>query len=191
MVASRRRPDPPTAARNAHADQVVVRGQVYHKLEGIGKGGSSRVYRVLDEDHHMLALKEVDLSDADPAAVRSFKNEIALLEKLQGEPHIIRLYNWEHQPQERVLRIVMECGDVDLAKMLINIRDSSSTNQGPRYPVIDENHLRLFFQQMLAAVGAVHRQSIVHSDLKPANFLCVKGALQLIDFGIASKIQVN
>lgn len=34
-------------------------------------------------------------------------------------------------------------------------------------------------------VQVVHDARIVHSDLKPANFLCVKGRLKLIDFGIA------
>ena len=43
--------------------------------------------------------------------------------------------------------------------------------------------------QMLHAVQTVHDQRIVHSDLKPANFLLVEGTLKLIDFGIASAIQ--
>jgi serine/threonine protein kinase len=34
----------------------------------------------------------------------------------------------------------------------------------------------------------VHEQRIVHSDLKPANFLLVEGQLKLIDFGIAKAI---
>lgn len=38
------------------------------------------------------------------------------------------------------------------------------------------------------AVCGVHEQRIVHSDLKPANFLLVEGQLKLIDFGIAKAI---
>jgi serine/threonine-protein kinase TTK/MPS1 len=35
----------------------------------------------------------------------------------------------------------------------------------------------------------VHKFNIVHSDLKPANFLLVQGRLKLIDFGIANAIR--
>ena len=47
----------------------------------------------------------------------------------------------------------------------------------------------LYAPQMLLAVQTVHEERIVHSDLKPANFLLVEGTLKLIDFGIASAIQ--
>lgn len=43
-------------------------------------------------------------------------------------------------------------------------------------------------QQMLEAVNTIHEERIVHSDLKPANFLLVRGSLKLIDFGIAKAI---
>jgi len=41
---------------------------------------------------------------------------------------------------------------------------------------------------MLEAVHVIHEEKIVHSDLKPANFVLVKGELKLIDFGIANAI---
>ena len=39
------------------------------------------------------------------------------------------------------------------------------------------------------AVDTIHEARIVHSDLKPANFLMVEGQLKLIDFGIAKAIK--
>lgn len=44
------------------------------------------------------------------------------------------------------------------------------------------------FIQMLEAVQVIHEERMVHSDLKPANFVLVKGSLKLIDFGIAKAI---
>lgn len=41
---------------------------------------------------------------------------------------------------------------------------------------------------MLEAVHVVHLQNVVHTDLKPANFVLVKGRLKLIDFGISKAI---
>lgn len=41
---------------------------------------------------------------------------------------------------------------------------------------------------MLEAVNMIHEERLVHSDLKPANFLLVRGSLKLIDFGIAKAI---
>jgi serine/threonine protein kinase len=41
---------------------------------------------------------------------------------------------------------------------------------------------------MLSAVQVVHDEAVVHTDLKPANFVLVKGRLKLIDFGISKAI---
>lgn len=49
--------------------------------------------------------------------------------------------------------------------------------------------VRHYWKEMLECVEAVHARNIVHSDLKPANFLLVQGRLKLIDFGIANAIQ--
>lgn len=43
----------------------------------------------------------------------------------------------------------------------------------------------------MEAVHVIHEARIIHSDLKPANFLLVEGRLKLIDFGIANALQVS
>lgn len=50
---------------------------------------------------------------------------------------------------------------------------------------------KLTLQQILLAVNTIHEERIVHSDLKPANFLLVRGSLKLIDFGIAKAIMCD
>ncbi|KAK7373116.1 hypothetical protein VNO80_06513 [Phaseolus coccineus] len=80
--------------------------------------------------------------------------------------------------------MVLEYGEIDLAHMLSQKwKELDGNNQ-----TIDANWLRFYWQQILQAVNTIHEERIVHSDLKPANFLLVKGSLKLIDFGIAKAI---
>lgn len=168
---------------------IYVNGISYEKLSWIGKGGSGKVSKVLSPDRQIFALKEVDLAGHDDATRDSFLNEKNLLLKLQGQPRIIKLIDAELETETMTLKMIMECGEVDLAQLLQDFKISRST-EVPRYPCIDENHLRLYVQQMLEALTCIHKHNIVHGDLKPANFLSVKGNLKLIDFGIASGIEV-
>lgn len=50
---------------------------------------------------------------------------------------------------------------------------------------------KFYFSEMLKCVQAIHEHGVVHADLKPANFLLVKGRLKLIDFGIAAAIPAD
>ncbi|VDL80115.1 unnamed protein product [Nippostrongylus brasiliensis] len=71
----------------------------------------------------------------------------------------------------------MEKGDIDLATFLKTRRTE-----------IDSAFIKYHWNEMLRCVKVIHDRKIVHSDLKPANFLLVKGNLKLIDFGIAAGI---
>ena len=48
--------------------------------------------------------------------------------------------------------------------------------------------LRYYWEQMLEAVQTVHDAGVVHADIKPNNFVLVKGHLKLIDFGLAVEV---
>lgn len=157
--------------------KVVINGQRYIKLEQIGSGGSSKVYRMLGPDLKVYALKKIKLKKLDAQSIAQYTNEINLLKKLQGNPHIIRLIAAEQDLQQRQINVVMEHGEIDLSERLSALKGD-----------MDENMLRVIWSQMLKAVNAIHQKRIIHGDLKPANFLFVNGALKLIDFGIAKTI---
>lgn len=55
----------------------------------------------------------------------------------------------------------------------------------------DASFVRHYWKEMLECLQTIHEYDIVHSDLKPHNFVLVQGRLKLIDFGIANAIQTD
>jgi len=161
---------------------LKVHGSTYAKLGVIGKGGSCKVYRALSKKCTVVAIKKVKLAGMDAKAIEGYANEISLLKRLRGNPAIIQMYDSEVDLQRQSIFVVMEVGEVDLNHVLQQ-RALSDTSRS-----LNMNFIRLTWQQMLSAVHCIHEERIIHSDLKPANFLFVRGALKLIDFGIAKAI---
>ncbi len=166
-----------------HEDNILkVNNSTYAKLGVIGKGGSCKVYRALSKKCSVVAIKKVKLAGMDRKAIEGYANEISLLKRLRGNPAIIQMYDSEVDIQRKSIFLVMELGEVDLNNVLQQ-RALSKTSRS-----LNMNFIRLTWQQMLSAVHCIHEERIIHSDLKPANFLFVRGALKLIDFGIAKAI---
>jgi serine/threonine-protein kinase TTK/MPS1 len=174
-------------------DTVTVRNIRYTKLECVGRGGSSKVYKVMAPNKKIFALKRIRLTGCDAEAASGFLDEITLLTKLRGKSNIIQLIDSEVHKVQNLIYMVLEYGDIDLARLLQKQEASRREREGPlpqgQMQPADENFIRLYWQQMLQAVDTIHKERIVHSDLKPANFLVVEGQLKLIDFGIAKAIQ--
>lgn len=76
----------------------------------------------------------------------------------------------------------MELGETDLDAIL-------KRQKGVENSRLDLGLIRYYWKEMLECVASVHEYGILHSDLKPANFLLVGGRLKLIDFGIVGTIQ--
>jgi serine/threonine-protein kinase TTK/MPS1 len=180
---------------------MVVRGTPYLNLGRIGNGGSSKVYKVLSAANMQIyAVKVVNLVDQDESVIRQYINEVALLkdftsrameakQRMRDNPqsppynhNIIELIDFEHNKEKKMLLIVLEFAEIDLHKLLKNYGGHLVNNL---------NLLRYYWEGMLRAVQTVHEHRIVHSDLKPPNFVVVKGQVKLIDFGIAKAISQN
>eukprot|EP00798_Chlamydomonas_sp_ICE-L_P023347 gene23347-30598_t len=154
----------------------------------------SQSEQVLGCNRQIYGLKRVRLQNKDPEAIKGFIDEIALLKQLRNTPNIIQLIDAQVFREEGLIYMVLEYGDIDLARLLHNHEESrksraeGASGAGPDSGSMDENFVRLYWQQMLQAVQGIHEMRIVHSDLKPANFMLVQGQLRLIDFGIAKSI---
>lgn len=160
---------------------ISVNGKFFTRMDCIGRGGSSKVYRVMAENFKVFALKRVTLEDQDELAIRGYKGEIELLRKLEKVDRVVRLFDYEINEEKHTLSVLMEMGESDLNRVLglrLNAQDA----------VFDITSTRYFWKEMLECVQAVHEYDIVHSDLKPANFLLLQGRLKLIDFGISNAI---
>jgi serine/threonine-protein kinase TTK/MPS1 len=95
-----------TSHANSKRNKLKVNGKQFTRLDCIGRGGSSRVYRVMAENSKFFALKRVSLDDADEETVRGFKGEIDLLKKLEDVERVIRLYDWELNEEKATLSVV-------------------------------------------------------------------------------------
>ncbi|KAI7964526.1 hypothetical protein MJO29_002624 [Puccinia striiformis f. sp. tritici] len=173
----------PLEANRIEKNMIVVNGIEYSRQCVIGRGGSSKVFRagLGDGSPKMVAIKVVGLKQADRQTYLTFCNEIALLQRLRGHDRIINLIDSATDHERRKVWLVMELGETDLNQLL---------NRQIGKP-ISFRFIKHIWEQMLEAVHAVHEEGIIHTDLKPANFVLVQGSVKIIDFGIAKAVPAD
>ncbi|KAI7871809.1 kinase-like domain-containing protein [Spinellus fusiger] len=172
-------PHLPTAKKVESPDIITVKNTTYRIISLAGSGGTSKVYSVIDEySKELFAMKRISIDTKDKSTLNLYMNEINLLVSLNTHEQIVKMHDYEVNEQKQALFIVMELGETNMDKFM----------QAQRLKDLNFSFVRYFWQQMVEAVRAVHSMKIVHSDLKPANFMLVKGKVKLIDFGIANKI---
>lgn len=165
-------------------ETVTVCDKDYYILNEIGEGGSSKVYQVCDfQKNEFYALKVVDMSKMAETLKSSLEKEIEILNMLKGCKRVIQLYAYEMNRETEKLMLVMEKGDSDLNTVLHKMIQNDSKKKG-----LDLHTIKHYWNEMLKAVDEIHKKGVVHSDLKPVNFVIVKGYLKIIDFGIADAI---
>lgn len=162
--------------------QVKVNDKTYKILRKIGSGGSAKVYEGFEpQTSQSVAIKIINIAQADKRAQDSYFNEKCILTKLRDSRHVVRMYDSEYKSDCKELVIVMEKGEADLSQVI----ESHFRN---RDKVIDGIFIKFYWRGMVMAVNDIHQRGIVHADLKPVNFILVKNEIKLIDFGIADTV---
>lgn len=154
----------------ASAARVAPR---YELGEELGRGSQGATHRAWDRElGRAVALKFVHA--ADDAARRQFRDEARALAQLV-HPHVLEIYDVDVSQDPWVLAMPV-CEGGTLAR-------AAATGLPWR------RTLELF-RDVAAALAAIHRENLLHRDVKPSNlFLTADGTVKVGDFGLASPIE--
>ncbi|XP_068655529.1 protein IMPAIRED IN BABA-INDUCED STERILITY 1-like [Aristolochia californica] len=155
---------------------VPLKADNFEKLEKIGQGTYSSVFRARDLDTgKIVALKKVRFDNFDPESVRFMAREIQILRRLD-HPNIVKLEGLIASKLSCSIYLVFEYMDHDLAGL------SSCPDIN-----FSESQVKCYMHQLLSGLNHCHSRGIMHRDIKGSNLLVNnEGILKMADFGLAN-----
>ncbi|KAE8678088.1 Cyclin-dependent kinase C-1 [Hibiscus syriacus] len=152
------------------------RADSFEKLDKIGQGTYSNVYRARDLDQKkVVALKKVRFDNLEPESVRFMAREIHILRRLDHQ-NVIKLEGLVTSRMSCSLYLVFEYMEHDLAGL--------ASHPGLKF---SESQVKCYVQQLLCGLDHCHSRGVLHRDIKGSNLLIDNnGILKIADFGLAS-----
>jgi predicted Ser/Thr protein kinase len=162
---------------------VIKHGVSVHgyRIERVlGRGGMGVVYLAVDEelDGQQVALKIVARPHAGTAGIERLRKEVRLAQRVT-HPGVCRIYDLENADDTWMIKMEYVAGET-LAQRL-------------RRGACAVPEILRIAREIVEALGAAHRQGVVHRDLKPQNVMIEAdtGRVVLMDFGIAHQVEVT
>ena len=148
----------------------------YEVVSFIGAGSYGHVYKIREPAplSRILALKVLRLDQFNEKALGSFFDEARRIADLQ-HPNILPVYNFGKLEDERPY-LVMEYAPQTIYDLF------RKADRSRRFAFAEE--LVPYVQQAANALSFVHKNGLIHQDVKPGNLLIGRnGQLLLSDFG--------
>ncbi|CAH9085831.1 unnamed protein product [Cuscuta epithymum] len=154
----------------------------WRKGEMIGCGAFGRVYMGMNLDSgELIAVKEVSIAASSAsreraqAHIRELEEEVNLLKNL-SHPNIVRYLGTARE--EGSLNILLEF-----------VPGGSISSLLGKFGSFPEPVIRMYTKQLLIGLEYLHKNGIMHRDIKGANILVDnKGCIKLADFGASKKV---
>jgi len=167
-----------TRVAEKHPHMLPPRIGRYDVSAELGRGATSIVYKGVDPaDQRVVAIKSLQRNGADGDAdadsiLQRFRNEAKAVGRLR-HPGIVA---------------VDEFGEDGLHSWIAMeyVEGRSLDDVLSRNPLLGQERALAILDELLDALGCVHREGICHRDVKPANILLTSaGRVKLTDFGVA------
>ncbi|MCO5562608.1 hypothetical protein L7F22_016236 [Adiantum nelumboides] len=155
---------------------IPRRADSFEKLDKIGQGTYSNVYKARDLDSRkIVALKKVRFDTLEPESVRFMAREILVLRRLDHR-NVIKLEGLVTSRMSCSLYLVFEYMEHDLAGL--------AACPGIQFT---EPQVKCYLRQLLLGLEHCHTRGVLHRDIKGSNLLLDNtGALKIADFGLAT-----
>ncbi|ERT02065.1 STE/STE20/YSK protein kinase [Sporothrix schenckii ATCC 58251] len=162
----------------------------YQLQELIGKGSYGRVYKAKDlKTSQLVAVKIIDIEESDTLDPKradtysEFLKEISALKLLRDGGSKNVNYFLDALPVAQAMWMITEyCAGGSVATLM------RPTAPGG----LQEKWIIPILREVAEAIYWVHRQGIIHRDIKCANVLVTEaGGVQLCDFGVAGVIETK
>ncbi|KAL1690815.1 kinase-like domain-containing protein, partial [Schizophyllum commune] len=151
----------------------------YEVTTKLGEGTFGEVHKALHSStNRLVALKRILMHNEKEGMPVTALREIKILKALK-HPHIVPLVDMfvvRSNPKDPLsVYMVFPYMDHDLAGLLENERAH-----------LQPSHIKQYMKQLLEGTEYMHKNNIVHRDMKAANLLINnEGCLQIADFGLA------
>ncbi|KQK04318.1 probable serine/threonine-protein kinase At1g54610 isoform X2 [Brachypodium distachyon] len=152
------------------------RADTFEKLNKIGSGTYSNVYRARDTvSGRIVALKKVRFDNLEPESVKFMAREILILRRLDHQ-NVIKLEGLVTSRMSCSLYLVFEYMEHDLAGLAASPEVKFTLPQ-----------IKCYMHQLLSGLEHCHDNNVLHRDIKGSNLLLDNnGVLKIADFGLAA-----
>ena len=160
----------------------------------IGSGGTAEVWEVEDDNLNKWALKIFSPTRVmDDYSIRLFKSEFLKTEKLV-HPHILRARKYgefQNRPY-----IIFDLCETSIMKELLDKIHAARILALKNNVLYSEDDLANLIYQVADALFFLHKNDIVHQDIKPDNILIkssldVRPIYMISDFGVSTDIKMT
>lgn len=154
----------------------------YEIKQQIGTGSYGVVYKV-QKDNKVYVLKQIPINpNSTISQIDSVKNEAKILSSLKSK-YVVEYY--DSFEENNCLNIIMEyCEGGDLGTYISNYQKMNSNTS------LNEDFIWKVFIQICFGLYDIHKQNILHRDLKSLNiFLTKEFQVKIGDLGVARVLQ--